>query len=145
MTRRTITGAAAALAAAVLVSLSACSLVVPKGDFNVTVAVKNAQHPAYGTGSNLGYVVNDVQGATLTLARGTTYTFGINAPGHPFYLTTDPTGGPSGLASEWTSGVTGNETEIGLMTFVVGQDAPALLYYQCSVHDSMGWKIVITG
>ena len=127
-----------------MLALASCGLVVPKGDFNVTVTTKTSAHPYFGVGSTLGYVVNGVEGAALSLTRGTTYTFGIDTPGHPFYLTTDATGGPTGLAGEWTSGVTGSRTEVGLLTFTPGSDAPSLLYYQCAVHTNMGWKITIT-
>ncbi len=126
-----------------VLALGSCDLVVPKGDFNITVMVKTAAHPLYGVGSNLGYVVDGVEGKALTLTRGQTYTFGINAPGHPFYLSTNP-GGGAGFPGEWTTGVTGSRTELGLLTFTSDAYTPGTLYYDCGVHLDMGGTITIT-
>jgi len=83
----------------------------------------------------------------LTLVRGETYIFQMNnTPSfHPFYISTDDTGGGGG-AGEWTDGVTGNfATGNDVVTFVVPVIAPDLLYYQCSNHFRMGWKLNIIG
>lgn len=132
-------------AIALSICLSACTLTVPKGDFNITVSTKTASSPTYGLGAaNLEYLVNGEAGKVLSLTRGTTYSFSINAPGHPFYLTTSAVGGGSGLSQEWKEGVTGSLAEVGQMTFTPNQNTPSLLYYQCSLHDYMGWKITVS-
>lgn len=71
--------------------------------------------------------------------RGGTYTFNVNATGHPFYLTTDNgTNFSAGTYfGEYTSGVTGSRTESGSITIVVPNDAPDTLYYQCGNHAAM--------
>lgn len=77
--------------------------------------------------------------------RGGTYTFNVSATGHPFYLTTDNgTGFISGsYIDEYTSGVTGSRTDSGTVTFVVPNNAPDTLYYQCGNHASMRGTIRI--
>jgi hypothetical protein len=128
-----------------LLALSACQPFVPTGDFIVTVITKTPANPEYHVGADTGYVINGVEAAVLTLTRGTKYTFGINAPGHPFYLTTDANGGP-GYPGEITGAtVTGQATETGEMTFTPDATTPNLIYYQCGVHTNMGWQITITG
>ena len=79
------------------------------------------------------------------LRRGGTYTFNINATGHPFYLTTDNgTNFSAGTYfGEYTSGVTGSRTDSGTLTFVVPANAPDTLYYQCGNHSSMRGAITV--
>jgi plastocyanin len=135
-----------AVAAAALMSvlLAACAVDVPHGDYYVTAATKTSAHPQFSVGNPVGYVVNDTQGLAITLTRGTTYTFGVNAPGHPLYFTTSAVGGTSGRgAQEVTDGVTGALTEQGTITFTPNANTPGLLYYQCAVHDNMGWTITV--
>ena len=77
--------------------------------------------------------------------RGGTYTFNVNAAGHPFYLTTD---NGSNFASgtyfgEYTNGVTGSRTDSGTVTFTVPADAPDTLYYQCGNHSPMRGQITV--
>ncbi len=127
---------AVVLAAALL---AACSLTAPKGDFNVTVATKTSSDPYFGMGNTVTYVINGTQGPTLTLTHGQTYTFGIDTPGHPFYISTEPIGGDN-YAGEYTAGVTGSRTEFGLLTFTAPSTAMTL-YYDCGVHQYMGGVI----
>ena len=79
------------------------------------------------------------------LRRGGTYTFNVNASGHPFYFTTDNgTNFSSGTYfGEYTNGVTGSRTDSGTITFVVPNDAPDTLYYQCGIHGAMRGAITI--
>ena len=73
---------------------------------------------------------------TLTLYRGNTYKFVIDAKGHPFNIMTEPykTGvSVDGSTSVlYTTGVTGNGTQEGTVEFIVPTGAPDVLYYQCS-------------
>jgi hypothetical protein len=71
---------------------------------------------------------------TLTLCRGTRYTFAVNASGHPFYIKTAQV---TGTASTWDTGVTNNGAEVGNIVFVVPSNAPDTLFYQCSIHSVM--------
>ncbi len=108
--------------------------------FMVMDVMKDPSHPYYGVGSAMGYEIDGVQGKELTLVRGITYTFNINAPGHPFYISTDPNGAGAG---EVTQGVTGSQTDVGILTFTPDNSHPSLLYYQCFSHLNMGWKLNI--
>src|SRR5438093_10405757 len=62
------------------------------------------------------YLVDGVANPTLTLNRGETYVFNVNAIGHPFYIKTARV---TGSGSQYTSGVTGQGGESGQLTFVV--------------------------
>jgi plastocyanin len=86
------------------------------------------------------YFIDGTSKATLTLYEGTTYTFNVNASGHPFKFSLTPDGRHNG-GSEYQTGVTGGGTEVGTFTFVVPADAPSTLYYYCDVHNGMGGQI----
>ena len=75
------------------------------------------------------------------LERGKTYIFNVNANTHPFYIKTVA---GTGTGNQWTQGVTGQGVEIGPCTFVVPANAPATLFYHCSVHSGMGGTLNIT-
>jgi hypothetical protein len=77
----------------------------------------------------------------LTLKRGRTYTFILNASGHPFFIKTAQV---LGNASAYNNGVTNNGVEVGTITFTVPTDAPSTLFYICSLHSSMTGVITIT-
>jgi hypothetical protein len=140
-------GGIAAAAMALALVLAACQPVTPTSTttvtFQVTVKAKTSAHPYFNQGAPNGFVIDGVEGKELTLKRGTTYSFVINTPGHPFYLTTSPAGG-MGASGEVTAGVTGSRSSTGTLTFTPDASHPALLYYQCAVHSPMGWKINIT-
>jgi hypothetical protein len=88
-----------------------------------------------------GWLINGQTSPTLTLVRGNTYTFDVNAPDHPFYIKTAPV---NGSGSTWDEGVSNNGLEGGTLTFTVPADAPATLYYQCGVHSAMTGTIQVT-
>jgi hypothetical protein len=93
-----------------------------------------------GAGS---YSVNGTQSATLTLSRGATYTFNVNATGHPFYIQTSGNGYVAN--NVFSTGVTlvSGTRDVGTITFQVPQNAPDILYYQCQFHSSMYGQINI--
>ena len=68
---------------------------------------------------------------TLTLQRGKTYRFDINASGHPFEIRVSNGG------SAYTNGVVTQNATNGAVYFTVPDDAPATLVYQCTVHAAM--------
>ena len=71
---------------------------------------------------------------TLTLTRGQTYTFVVNAPGHPFHITTVPGLPVQDLVD---AGLSGNGTTSGTVTFTPSASTPTSFSYQCSVHTAM--------
>ena len=101
-----------------------------------TPVVSNPETTTY-TVTNSGasdYVFNSVVDPTLTLRRGTTYTFNLTVSGHPFYIKTAQV---AGTGSAYNDGVTTNGAETGVFTFTVPMSAPNTLYYICSLHASM--------
>lgn len=86
------------------------------------------------------YRINNQLDPVLELVRGRTYTFSVNATGHPFYIKTAP---GAGTADVYSTGVTNNGVTSGTLTFAVPLSAPNTLFYQCSIHDAMGAEIHI--
>ena len=77
----------------------------------------------------------------LTLYRGNTYKFNVNAKGHPLWIMTEPykskISEDGSTSTVYSTGVTNNGTDNGTVTFTVPATGPATLYYQCGNHDSM--------
>ena len=112
-------------------------------DVSVTYNVSASGSGAYmfmGTANGMNPTIGPMY-------KGSTYTFVLDASisGHPFYLTTDD--GTNYVAGsyidEYTSGVTGSRNTSGSVVFVVPQDAPDTLYYQCGNHSAMKGTINI--
>lgn len=76
----------------------------------------------------------------ITLKRGETYEFIVNATGHPFLIKTAST---LGGGDTFDDGVTNNGTDKGTITFTVPNNAPDLLYYICEFHSSMSGTFTI--
>jgi len=110
-----------------LIWLSGITLSVPAADFSVV-----ATFPTY--------TINNLANPGLTLQRGLTYTFAVNATGHPFYIKTIQS---TGTVNAYNDGVTGNGLQGGTLTFTVPASAPATLFYDCSIHSSMTGTITI--
>ena len=76
----------------------------------------------------------------LKLIRGFTYSFRVNAIGHPFWIKTDPV---TGISSSYDIGTENNGVQDGTLTFTVPNDAPSTLYYICENHSAMQGTINI--
>jgi len=87
-----------------------------------------------------GNALVNVSNPAITLTRGRTYTFTVNAPGHPFYIKTIQ---GIGTVNPYNTGVTNNGAFNGTVTFTVPQDAPDLLYYNCEFHAVMTNTITV--
>ena len=81
--------------------------------------------------------------AALTLIRGRTYKFAVNASGHPFYINTSNTTGTSAAYVNGTA-VINNGAAVGDIYFTVPDTAPDTLYYNCQYHSSMAGTINIS-
>jgi hypothetical protein len=81
------------------------------------------------------YVVAGVQNPTFNLVKGNTYTFVVNASGHPFWIQTVSGGYSSG--NVYSTGTTNLGTDSGTITWTVPTNAPDTLYYACQFHSSM--------
>jgi hypothetical protein len=78
----------------------------------------------------------------LTLYRGNTYRFNVDAKGHPFWIMTEPykskVSEDGSTSTIFSTGVTNNGIDQGTVTFTVpNTGAPDTLYYQCGNHDAM--------
>ena len=86
----------------------------------------------------LAYVINGEARSSLTLNKGTTYTFN-HSSAHPFRFSETSNGTHAG-GSEYTTGVTKSS---GSTVIVVDASTATTLYYYCSVHSGMGGIITI--
>jgi hypothetical protein len=119
-----------------------------KSKSSTTPSLLNATNappiPIIVTNNGFGsYAVNGVANATITLTRGITYTFNINATGHPFHIQTSGNG--YNASNAYVTGVTGSGTQVGTVTFAVPLTAPNTLFYQCQFHAAMFGQINIIG
>ncbi len=109
--------------------------------FHLIAGTKDASHPYFGHGSDMGFVTDGVQGKELVLTRGVTYTFNLNTGVmHDFYFTTSPVGRGAGTLTE---GITGQFIFKGDAMFTPSATTPEVAYYQCRNHAYMGGKIHI--
>jgi len=88
------------------------------------------------------YVIGGNSNPTLNLVRGNSYTFTINASGHPFWIKTALV---TGTGSAYVDGVTNNGVDSGNILFTVPLYAPSTLYYVCQYHSSMQGILSISG
>ena len=104
--------------------------------FGVGIGVSNTQMTVTNNGTG-SYSIDGFSSKTLNLIRGATYTFNINALGHPFWIQTSGNGYNS--SNVFSSGVslTSGARDSGVITFEVPQNAPDTLYYQCEFHPAM--------
>jgi hypothetical protein len=87
------------------------------------------------------YKINGVNNPTLIVRRGQTYTLNLNVAGHPFYLQTTGSGYQS--ANIYSDEFTENAQTSGEHQWVVPEDAPDEVFYQCEFHPVMFGKIII--
>lgn len=88
------------------------------------------------------YLIDGVSNDTITLIRGETYVFEINAPGHPFWIQTVPS--TYDASSSYDVGISNNGTDEGDIFWTVAESTPNTLFYVCQNHpSSMGGTIVI--
>jgi len=87
------------------------------------------------------YLINGVANDTITLVRGETYIFEIDAVGHPFWIQEPPP--PYDAGQIYVIGISNIGTDNGLITWTVAEETPNTLYYVCEFHQSMGGTINI--
>jgi len=93
-----------------------------------------------GHTSSSSYRLNGYADPAITVVRGQTYTFTVNASGHPFWIKTAAT---TGTGDAYNTGVTNNGDDVGTITWTVDIDAPNTLYYICQNHSAMGGTITV--
>jgi hypothetical protein len=89
------------------------------------------------------YIIDGQSNPTLTLVRGQTYVFDVNASGHPFWVQTSSGAYNSQNVLTTSDGIEGNGTSVGTITWTVSQSAPNTLYYVCQFHPAMQGTINI--
>jgi hypothetical protein len=85
------------------------------------------------------YTINGQNNPGLTLQRGKTYTFDVNASGHPFWIKTVQGNG----SSNGYSGTANNGTQVGTVTLTLPSNAPGTLFYNCQIHAAMTGIITV--
>lgn len=86
------------------------------------------------------YELENAENPTITLRRGESYTFTIDAPGHPFIIKIVKS---ASTADSYNEGITNNGVATGTITFEVTEDTPDTLFYSCEFHSSMSGNIII--
>jgi len=90
----------------------------------------------YVTNSGSGtYLVNGVSNGLINFEKGKRYRIYVNASGHPFWIQT--VSGAYSSDNVYSTGITGNGTQVGSIVVELPQNAPAGLYYACQFHSSM--------
>ena len=87
------------------------------------------------------YQIDGLENPTIIVRRGQRVTFDLNVIGHPFYLQT--TGGGYVPANVYSEGFTGNGETTGRFEWIVPEEAPDELFYQCEFHPVMFGKIIV--
>jgi hypothetical protein len=128
-----------------------------KHSFSVRVAKKVDEtrpdkHPFQNEGSAMGYEVrapNDPQyilGRELWLVRTISYTFRLEKSvniDYPVYISTSDYGGGNAI-DEYLDGVRNSPAySPGALLFTPPLNCPDVLFYQCSKHKGMGYRINI--
>jgi len=111
-------------------------------EFIITVAEKDATHPAFGKGHHLGFLLDNVQGKSAALRRGESYKFDIRTdPLHDVYFSTSPVGWGGGVVIG--DEIKGQFTYKGVIDVTPSDKTPGVIYYQCRNHSSMGGKLFV--
>lgn len=87
-----------------------------------------------------GNGLNNESNPDLTLKRGETYEFIVDAPGHPFLIKSVQS---TGTGDTYNDGVTNNGAVSGTVVFTVPNDAPDTLFYNCEFHSPMTGTLTI--
>ena len=113
-------------------------------EFTVTVDTKTSTHIYHGSGSSLGYLLNNSVSPFIDLKVGNTYRFtqsDNSNSSHQLRFYYD-----SGRTTQYTTGVTFNGTAGSSGAYsqiVVSETTPNILYYQCVNHALMGSRMDI--
>jgi hypothetical protein len=106
--------------------------------FVVSTAAWGADFAVVNNGLS-SYTINGQSNPGLTLHRGKTYTFAVNASGHPFWIkTVQGIGTGNGY-----SGAANNGATVGTVTLILPTNAPGTLFYNCQFHASMTGTITV--
>ena len=110
---------------------------------NVITTSANLESYEYfvsASGAPPSYTINGNTNPSLTLYKGRTYRFQVNAAGHPFFIQTTPA--PYNANLIYTNKVKNNGTDSGNIFITVSENTPPL-FYVCQVHGFMTGQISI--
>ena len=114
------------------------------GASNLTKLLPNSNSVGmrYTVRSSSGaYLFAGTSNPMITVTRGSTYTFNMQTPGHPFFIQT--ISGAFNSQNVYIDGVENSGAAVGQITWVVPESAPDNLYYVCGNHETMTGKIKI--
>ena len=98
----------------------------PDGPDTLAIVVRNLDTGTtqYEVGHTMAgaYRLNGYANPNIEVIRGQTYTFNVDAMGHPFYIKTVAS---TGTGDTYDTGVTGNGTDSGTITWTVDVDTPS--------------------
>jgi hypothetical protein len=119
--------------------------IVAQGNIGSNTGAESKTYNVTNSGAS-AYIFNgeglsNASNSNFTFKRGSTYTFNVNTPGHPFLIKSVQ---GTGTSNSYNSGVTNNRAISGAVTFIVPIDAPNTLFYNCEFHGSMTGTITIT-
>lgn len=87
-----------------------------------------------------GYLVNGVLNGNMYFVKGKSYIIKVDATGHPFWIQT-VSGGYS-QSDVYSTGVTNNGEDNGIIIFNYSISGPSSLYYACEYHSTMKGAII---
>jgi hypothetical protein len=106
----------------------------------VAVAQPSIDYYIANSGSG-SYTVNGVANGPVEFIKGKKYRIHINASGHPFWIQT--VSGAYSSGNLYSTGITGNGTQVGHIIVELPQNAPDNLYYACQFHSSMAGAVLV--
>ena len=118
------------------------SVNLPISGINGATGISGSRTFTVTASGSSSYVIDGSNNPTLNLLRGFTYTFNVNASGHPFWIQT--ISGQRSPINVYSSGITNGGASVGTILFTVPYNAPSILYYVCQFHSSMAGIIRIS-
>lgn len=94
-----------------------------------------------GTPDTYFYRIDGLLNPSLSLTKGITYIFNIDAEGYPLRFQTTP--GAYDALTEYTNGVSNAGDDVGAITWTIPDNAPATLYYVAETKPEMAGTISI--
>ena len=94
-----------------------------------------------GTPDTYFYNVDGLLNPSLSLTKGITYIFNIDAEGYPLRFQTES--GAYNALTEYTNGVSNAGDDVGAITWTIPDNAPTTLYYVSETEPNMAGPISI--
>jgi len=128
----------------VMATPDSCGRPIPattkKYDFLITLRKKTAAHPYFGKGHSYGYVVDGVEGGTITVQRGKSYVLYLQATCQHSFKVVEGEVPDSDLYAGIDNQLTCIEQD-AFVTLTIDDNTINPLWYHCDFHDWMGGKI----